>query len=230
MMNDTRDLDKEEKPQPGKTIVLLEGEVLSVQFTQWGIIGKLKTQYGIYSYKLKDSNSLSSNLAIGFKLIINNGYCFENKKGETVVSDGKFGNIKTMIDKSFYEKVEGEVKVVTGVAKSIDILGEKLCIHLEQIVPPGSIKEIMIINSENDVISNLKEKPKSFINKIVTIEGKGDLVKFHIIGFKLLPENHFLNKIINIKNGNLEEISLLFFCFWRISFDPRCISTISGLA
>ena len=48
-----------EPPHPGKTIVYLEGEILSVRLNQWGFIGKLRTRFGDYNYKLNE-NHISS--------------------------------------------------------------------------------------------------------------------------------------------------------------------------
>ena len=64
MMNAEKKKINEDPPQLGKTIVILEGEILSVKLNQWGFVGKLKTKYGDYSYKLKDSisTSLTANL------------------------------------------------------------------------------------------------------------------------------------------------------------------------
>ena len=39
-----------EKPLPGKPIEFLEGEIISIQYSQWGTTGKIKTDSGIYRY------------------------------------------------------------------------------------------------------------------------------------------------------------------------------------
>ena len=42
-----------DKLVPGKTIEYIEGEILSIKLSQWVVIGQLRTDFGIYDYKLK---------------------------------------------------------------------------------------------------------------------------------------------------------------------------------
>ena len=50
--------------EPGKTIEYLQGEILTIQLTQWGILGKIKNEEGVYNYRLKDPE-LKKKLILG---------------------------------------------------------------------------------------------------------------------------------------------------------------------
>ena len=195
-----------EPPKPGKTIVFLEGEILSVQLNQWGFVGILKTKFGKFNYKLKDSISTTNNIVVGMKLIIENGYCYKNKKGEIVVSDGKFGTMKTEIEMNYVLQLDDKIKIFVG--KIIDIKDNynSIIIKFELIFPPFSNFEITIKKVQFNQFLNINEKLDFFVNKIIIMEGEGNLTNFFVSKFELLNENHFLTKIIEIKQGKLETI------------------------
>ena len=60
-------------------------------------------------------------MLVGLKLVITNGYCYENKKKEIVVSDGKFDKVTTEIELNYIkelnsEKIEVRRKILDGLA------------------------------------------------------------------------------------------------------------------
>ena len=203
-MNDANELKGNNPPKPKTTITYLEGEILSVKINKWGTNGKLSTEFGIYNYKLKDSSSLANNILVGLKLAINNGYCFENKQGELVVSDGKFGNIKTEIDMNQFYSYTEESIIITG--KNIEIKQNDgiSVLKLELLFPPYTDQKIIVsTNSSNsDIIS--KKFYESIFRKIVRVKGLGSYSDFDISDIEILPKNHFLNLIDDIEKDNLE--------------------------
>ncbi len=204
MMNSAKSQDLNDPPQPGKTITHLEGEILSVKISKWGTHGKLSTKFGTYDYKLKDSSSLANNVLVGLKLTINNGYCFKNKQDELVVSDGKFGDIKTEIDMDqFYSFTEKDI-IITGKITMIDQQDEISILKLELLFPPHKYQEIRISsNVSNFDINSIKIQDLT-AGKIIKIKGVGSYKELEIEDIELLPKNHFLNMVAEIESGNLE--------------------------
>ena len=204
MMNSANSQDLNDPPQPGKTINYLEGEILSVKISQWGTHGRLSTKFGIYYYKLKDSSSLANNVLVGLRLTINNGYCFKNKQGELVVSDGKFGNIKTeIIMDQFYSFTEEDI-IITGRIVKIEQYDEISVLKLELLFPPHIYQEITISSNVSNSDINSKKFQDLAAGKIIKIKGTGSFNEVKIENIELLPKNHFLNMIVEIESGNIE--------------------------
>ncbi len=207
MMNSKKNNSNSEPPQSGKTIVFLQGEILSVKLNQWGFVGRLKTKYRDYNYKLKDSISASNDIMVGLKLTITNGYCYENKKGEIVVSDGKFGNISTEIDLNFIKRLDGKTKVLVGTIREITEKNDTSIVIFEFPFPPFSRYELIINKQKPNQLFNINEKLGLFINKTIILEGKEDFRDFLVLNIELLNENHFITRLIDIKQGKLEYTS-----------------------
>lgn len=205
MMNSAKNQETNDPPQPGDTITYLEGEILSVKKSKkGGMYGKLSTKFGIYDYILKDSSSLANNVLIGLRLTINKGYCFENKQGERVISDGKFGNIKTEIDMNqFYSFTEKSI-IITGKMIEINQYNGISTLKLELLFPPHTYQEIRLSSNFSASDVNSKKFQDLIAGKAVKIKGSGSYSKVEVKDVEILPQNHFLNMITKIKNNNLE--------------------------
>jgi len=205
MMNSAKNQETNDPPQPGDTITYLEGEILSVKRSKkGGMYGKLSTKFGIYDYILKDSSSLANNVLVGLRLTINKGYCFENKQGEHVISDGKFGNIKTEIDMNqFYSFTEKGI-IITGKMIEINQYNGISTLKLELLFPPHTYQEIRLSSNFSASDVNSKKFQDLIAGKAVKIKGSGSYSKLEVKDVEILPQNHFLNMITKIKNNNLE--------------------------
>ncbi len=204
MMHNASDQKNIDPPKPGKTITFLEGEILSVKISQWGTNGKLSTKFGIFNYRLKDSSSFSNNILVGLKLTINNGYCFESKQGELVVSDGKFGNIKTEIDMNLLQSYTKQNIIITGKITSIEQRDETTVLIFELFLPSHTNQEIKIKSNSSNFEFNSKKFHEMFFGKIVKLQGSGTYQAFEVNNIESLPKNHFLNMITEIEKDNLE--------------------------
>jgi len=207
MMNAEKKKTHNDPPQPGKTIVFLEGEILSVKLNQWGFVGKLKTKYGDYNYKLNDSISTSNDIMVGLKLVITNGYCYENKKKEIVVSDGKFGEINTEIETNLIMQLNHENKVLIGKVTSITQKNNAHRILMKIPIPPFNEYEIVIDSQKSNQIIDINGNLGFYANKLTIIEGKGSLDDFLVSRLELLNENHYILKLIELNQGRLQNIS-----------------------
>lgn len=205
MMNSAKNQETNDPPQPGDTITYLEGEILSVKKSKkGGMYGKLSTKFGIYDYILKDSSSLANNVLIGLRLTINKGYCFKNKQGKHVISDGKFGNIKTEIDMNqFYSFTEKGI-IITGKMIEINQYNGISTLKLELLFPPHTYQKIRL--SSNFIASDVDSKKFQDLitGKVVKIKGLGSYCKLEVKDIEILPQNHFLNMVTKINNDNLE--------------------------
>ena len=220
-----------EPPQPGKTIVFLEGEILSVKINQWGFFGNLKTKYGTYNYKLKDSTSATNDIIVGLKLIITNGYCYENKKKEIVVSDGKFGKISTEIEKKHIQLLNRDNTILIGRIINITQKENLINILVEIPYPPFTQYKVIINNDKSKQLSSITNKLDFFVKKLTRIEGKGDLDDLLVTKFELLNENHFLNKLIDLKNKETSRNTLEFgkIIFSQINYIGNFHSTFKDI-
>jgi hypothetical protein len=205
MMNSAKNQETNNPPKPGDTITYLEGEILSVKKSKkGGMYGKLSTKFGIYDYILKDSSSLANNVLVGLRLIINKGYCFENKQSEHVISDGKFGNIKTEIDMNqFYSFTEKGI-IITGKMIEINQCNGISTLKLELLFPPYTYQEIRLSSNFSAYDVDSKRIKDLIAGKAVKIKGSGSYSELEVKDIEILPQNHFLNMITKIKNDNLE--------------------------
>jgi len=193
--------------EPGKTIESLEGEIISVHFSQWGIYGKVKVQDTVFNYKLKNSES-AKNVVVGLDLIIRNGFCIRNKKGEIVVTEGKFGSASTTfkIDR-FYSKNQIEEGIMTGVIKSIDETLENKILEIELFLPPCKVLKCIVAENGNKETKRIKNATKITKGSIVKLRGEEKHGDFYAKSLDVIPENHFWYIFLNIKEGSHEQIS-----------------------
>ena len=78
---------------PGKKIPFTEGEVQTVYFYDWGVIGKIRINSQLFNFKITTDLKMKNEICIGMNLSFENGYCTKNEKGEVFITDGKFGKI-----------------------------------------------------------------------------------------------------------------------------------------
>ncbi len=210
MMSSENKKSYNEPPQPGTTIIFLEGEILSVKINQWGFFGNLKTKYGTYNYKLKDSTSATNDIIVGLKLVITNGYCYENKKKEIVVSDGKFGEISTEIEKKHIQLLNHDNTILIGRITNITQKENLSTILVEIPYPPFTQYKITIDNDKSKQLSSITNNLNLFVNKLTRIEGTGDFDDLLVTKIELLNESHFLHKLIELKNKEASRNTLEF--------------------
>jgi hypothetical protein len=189
--------------EPGKTIDSLKGEIISVHFSQWGTYGKVKVENRIFNFKLKNSDFTKS-IIVGLDLIIKNGFCIKNKKGEIVVTEGKFGSANTVFNfDHYYNKERNDAQIITGIVKSIDEKPDKAILDVELIFPRN--KRIRCLITDQETI--LKQLTKGSIIKIVGEEV--DKI-FDAKSIDLYPENHFWYIFLSVRENPKEHISSFF--------------------
>lgn len=209
MMN-TDNIQKTLYLEPGKTIDSLEGEIVSVHFSQWGTYGKLKVENNIYNYKLKNSD-FSKSIIVGLDLIIKNGFCIKNKKGEIVVTEGKFGIANTVfkIDRYYIEKQNDE-KIFTGIVKTnVKKLNETV-LGIELFLPQNKEIQCIITAQETKITKKTSIVSQVKNGSIVKAEGKGIDTIFYAKSIEILPENHFWYIFLGIRNNPQKHVSSLF--------------------
>ncbi|MHA1396987.1 MAG: hypothetical protein ACTSSF_04710 [Candidatus Heimdallarchaeaceae archaeon] len=183
---------------PGKKITYLEGMILSIKPSQWGITGKIQTKEGKYNYKLRNLE-LMERLALGMELVIQNGFCITDKEKNIVATDGKFGTADTFINLERYYKIDSTNKIVlTCKIKSIKQVETDYFIEIEQILPPKKINEVFL---KNEIIleeQGLFKNPKIKSTKIFKIEGEKIDRAILVKKLELLPEDHFWYKFLEL--------------------------------
>ena len=189
--------------EPGKAIEYIEGEILTVKISKWGIYGKLKIKNQVYNYSLKDLG-FSKNIIVGLDLIIENGFCIRNKKEEIVITDGKFGkaNIKLKL-RRYYNVGEKQKKTLTGIVKLIDNNNYDTILEIEQFIPPYHTKRCVVLLQDKE---RLKKKIDGNIGKIVRITGQLKETELIVESFDILPENHFWYKFVEIRDHHPDKI------------------------
>ncbi|NPD89183.1 MAG: hypothetical protein HGN29_10690 [Asgard group archaeon] len=194
----------------GKTIDSLEGEIVSVHFSQWGTYGKVKVENEIYNYKLKNSEFAKS-IIVGLDLIIKNGFCIRNKKGEIVVTEGKFGSANTAfkVDR-YYCKKQNEEQTITGLVKSTYEKLDETGLRIELFLPPN--KEIQCTITAQKTKETKKTLKVHQITKgsIIKIKGKETDTDFYVKSIEILPENHFWYIFLSARENQQEHVSILF--------------------
>jgi hypothetical protein len=195
--------------EPGKTINYLEGEILSIQYSQWGIYGKIKSANSVYNYKLKKLES-SKEVIVGLDLVIINGFCVKNKKEELVVTDGKFGKVNLRLNMSrYFKKQHEDVKVITGTIRAINENNQSILLEVEQFLPISKTRNCILTTIDKENFDMIRKQKNQIINKIGRIEGNEKDAEFIIETIEILPENHFWYKFSNITNNDLKDMSSL---------------------
>jgi hypothetical protein len=189
--------------EPGKTIEYVEGEILTAQFSKWGIYGKLKIKNQAYNYSLKDLG-FSKNIIVGLDLIIENGFCRTNKKEEIVITDGKFGraSIKLKLER-YYDVNKKQKKTITGIVKLIDNSNYDTILEIEQFIPPYKIEKCTVLPKDKE---RFKKNIDGYTGKIVRILGQLKETYLIVESIDILPENHFWYKFVEIRDHHPDKI------------------------
>ena len=195
--------------EPGKTIDSLRGEIISVHFSQWGTYGKIIVGKEIYNYKLKNSEFAKS-IIVGLDLVIENGFCIKNKKGEIVVTEGKFGSANTELNMyRYYNKENDNRNKLTGLVKSFDEQSFVVVLGIELFLPPN--KEIQcLITQETEKIRVGSKISQIAKESIIRVEIERKEARFLVKWIEVLPENHFWHVFLASKENPKKNISSLF--------------------
>ncbi len=196
--------------EPGKTIESLEGEIVSVHFSQWGTYGKVKVEGEIYNYKLKNSE-LAKSIIVGLDLIIKNGFCIRNKKGEIVVTEGKFGSASTVfkIDR-YYKKKQGKMETITGLVISTDEKFDETILGIELFLPPNRKIQCSITTQRIEEAKKTSKLNQITNGSIISIEGEETNTDFSVKSVNILSENHFWYIFLNTRENPKKHVSSLF--------------------
>ncbi len=188
---------------PGKTIEYIEGEILSIKLSQWGVIGQLRTDFGTYDYKLKEPE-MAKRILVGMKLEISNGFCIKSKSNKIVITDGKFGKINVGIRIGDYYHTEKNIDMLlTGNVKKLNQIGGNLEVELELSYPAQVIRKfsIPLQKEENDI--NFAQKLENSTNKIIRVEMEKSQSNA-VCSIEILSEDHFWYRFEELKDGKLE--------------------------
>ncbi|MCK5303943.1 MAG: hypothetical protein KAJ72_01760 [Candidatus Heimdallarchaeota archaeon] len=192
-----------DKLVPGKTIEYIEGEILSIKLSQWGVIGQLRTGFAIYEYKLKEPE-MAKRILVGMKLEISNGFCVKSKSNKIVITDGKFGKINVGIRIGDYYHTEKNIDMLlTGNVKKLNQIGGNLEVELELSYPAQVIRKfsIPLQKEENDI--NFAQKLENSTNKIIRVEMEKSQSNA-VCSIEILSEDHFWYRFEELKDGKLE--------------------------
>lgn len=191
---------------PGKTIEFISGEILSIKLSQWGVIGQLRTEIGVYDYKLKEPE-MAKRILVGMDLTITNGFCVKNKKNDIIITDGKFGTIDIGINiASYYKKSDREKAIITGNVKSFKVIDNEIFLELHSYYPPEENKRILISLPKNEEDKVLIKKLEGTLSKIIRLEGTKIQGKYSIDSFEILPNDHLWYKFEELIQGNIENM------------------------
>ena len=188
---------------PGKTIEYIEGEIVSIKLSQWGVIGQLRTDDGIYDYKLKEPE-MAKRILVGMNLAISNGFCVKSKSDEIIVTDGKFGKIRiSILPESYYSKWKDKFSLLTGKIKRSIIEEENITVEIETYYPPNTVREVLIPLQESEGNITFTKRLEESTNKIIRIEMEKNQAN-SVCSVEILPEDHFWYKFEELRCGNLE--------------------------
>ncbi|MHA1345362.1 MAG: hypothetical protein ACTSVO_00515 [Candidatus Heimdallarchaeaceae archaeon] len=195
-----------DKLVPGKTIEYIEGEILSVKLSQWGVIGQLRTDFGTYDYKLKEPE-MAKRILTGMKLEISNGFCVKSKSNKIVVTDGKFGKSNVGIRIEDYYLTENNIdRLLTGNVKKLIQVERTLEVELELSYPPQVIRKFSIpLQKEIDNL-NITQKLENSTNKIIRVEMENSQGN-DVCSIEILSKDHFWYKFEELKVGKLENVT-----------------------
>ncbi|MCK5410284.1 MAG: hypothetical protein KAJ30_08460, partial [Candidatus Heimdallarchaeota archaeon] len=192
-----------DKLVPGKTIEYIEGEILSIKLSQWGVIGQLRTGFGIYDYKLKEPE-MAKRILVGMKLEISNGFCIKSKSNKIVITDGKFGKINVGIRIGDYYHTEKNIDMLlTGNVKKLNQIGGNLEVELELSYPAQVIRKFSIPQQKEENDINFAQKLENSTNKIIRVEMEKSQSNA-VCSIEILSEDHFWYRFEELKDGKLE--------------------------
>ncbi len=195
-----------DKLVPGKTIEYIEGEILSIKLSQWGVIGQLRTNFGTYDYKLKEPE-MAKRILVGMKLEISNGFCVKSKSNKIVITDGKFGktNVGIRIEDHYHTEKNIDM-LLTGNVKKLNQIGGNLEVELELSYPAQIIRKfsIPLQKEENDI--GFIQILENSTNKIIRVEMEKSQSNA-VCSIEILSKDHFWYKFEELKDGKLENIN-----------------------
>ncbi len=195
-----------DKLVPGKTIEYIEGEILSIKLSQWGVIGQLRTNFGTYDYKLKEPE-IAKRILVGMKLEISNGFCVKSKSNKIVITDGKFGktNVGIRIEDHYHTEKNIDM-LLTGNVKKLNQIGGNLEVELELSYPAQIIRKfsIPLQKEENDI--GFIQILENSTNKIIRVEMEKSQSNA-VCSIDILSQDHFWYKFEELKDGKLENIN-----------------------
>jgi hypothetical protein len=195
--------------EPGKTIESLKGEIISVHFSQWGTYGKVKVENKIYNYKLKNTEFARS-VIVGLDLFIENGFCIKNKKGEIIVTEGKFGNANTELNiNRYYKKEDDNRSKLTGIVKSFDEQSLESVVRIALFLPPNKESQF-IITQKTEEFKKKSNDRQITIGSIIRADVEKNETDLLAKSIEILPENHFWHILLRSKENPNKHVSGLF--------------------
>ncbi len=129
---------------PGQTIKYFEGEIQSFNIFEWGIEGYVSKNDERYKFRIKNNLEIARQLHCGMSLIITRGYCTKSRKGELIVSDGKFGKIDISLKMNNYYNNN----ILTGEVVEITLKKNKFKITVKSLIDPNIIWIILPSSSD----------------------------------------------------------------------------------
>jgi hypothetical protein len=195
-----------DKLVPGRTIEYIEGEILSIKLSQWGVIGQLRTDFGIFDYKLKEPE-MAKRILVGMKLEINNGFCVKSKNNNIVITDGKFGktNVGIRIEDHYHTEKDIDI-LLTGNVKKFNQIGGNLEVELELSYPAQVIRKFSIPLQKEENDFDFAQKLENSTNKIIRVEMEKSQ-RNAVCSIEVLSKDHFWYKFEELKEGKLENIT-----------------------
>ena len=191
---------------PGKTIEYIEGEILSIKLSQWGVVGQLRTDFGTYDYKLKEPE-MAKRILVGMKLEIINGFCVKSKSNKIVITDGKFGktNVGIRIEDHYHTDNNIEI-LLTGNVKKLNQIGGKLEVELELSYPAQVIRKFSIPLQKEENAINFAQRLENSTNKIIRVEREKSQCNA-VCSIEILSKDHFWYKFEELNGGKLENVT-----------------------
>ena len=195
-----------DKLVPGKTIEYIEGEILSIKLSQWGVVGELRTDFGTYDYKLKEPE-MAKRILVGMKLEISNGFCVKSKSNKVIITDGKFGKTNVGIRTEDYYHTEKNIDMLlTGNVKKLKQIEGKLEVELELSYPAQVFRKFSIpLQKEGNTI-NFTQRLENSTNKIIRVEMEKSQNNV-VCSIEILSKDHFWYKFEELKGGKLENVT-----------------------
>jgi len=195
-----------DKLVPGKTIEYIEGEILSIKLSQWGVIGQLRTDFGTFDYKLKEPE-MAKKILVGMKLEISNGFCVKSKNNKIVITDGKFGktNVGIRIEDHYHTEKNIDM-LLTGNVKKLNQIGGNLEVELELSYATQVIRKFSIPLQKEENEINFTQKLENSTNKIIRVEMEKSQSN-DVCSIEILPKDHFWYKFEELKDGKLENVT-----------------------
>ncbi len=195
-----------DKLVPGRTIEYIEGEILSIKLSQWGVIGQLRTDFGIFDYKLKEPE-MAKRILVGMKLEISNGFCVKSKNNKIVITDGKFGktNVGIRIEDHYHTEKDIDI-LLTGNVKKFNQIGGNLEVELELSYPAQVIRKFSIHLQKEENDFDFAQKLENSTNKIIRVEMEKSQ-RNAVCSIEVLSKDHFWYKFEELKEGKLENIT-----------------------